>query len=100
MVLTGDSWIHYCSRILEEAKVRMTQKQFDTLMQLIQDYNNSAHLWVNRGWTPTELSRRYAPQGIKEISLGPGIQKMINEGNIDIEEFRQRLAEMGIELLK
>lgn len=71
-------------------------KQVDQFMQLWMDLNNNTRLPANRGFTPLELrakdDRRLPPR----ISFGPGIQKSIQEGRLDAQEFREMIQSMGL----
>ena len=47
-------------------------------MQLIQEFVNNSHLYINRGWTPSELAeygRKMYPNQKPVITLGPGARK-------------------------
>ena len=85
---------------LEEAGVVMSEKEFKKFISLLQEFNNNSHLYINRGWTPKELSqdmyRDY--KGPTTLSLGPGIMKSINEGKIDFDELKAKAREMGINI--
>ena len=60
---------------------------------------NNSHLWRNCGYTPSELFAMQPQQMPKTVSLGPGIQKAIAEGQIDRNEIVKKFKEMGVEVV-
>ena len=60
-----------------EVGVRLTEKQQDTLMQLIVQYHNGSRLWCLRGWKPNELADMHGNSGVPSISFGPGLQQAL-----------------------
>lgn len=76
-----------------------TEEQAKTFFSLLQDFINKSHLWCNCGFTPNELFAMQPQQMPKAISLGPGIQKAIKEGQIDRDEIVRKLKEMGVDVV-
>lgn len=84
---------------LDEVGVQLKDGQLQELLDRLMDFANHSHLWCNRGWTPDELHKQTVRQGPPLISLGPGIQKAIADGDLDFEELRRELARMGIRII-
>ena len=84
---------------LDEVGVQLMDGQLQELLDRLMDFANHSHLWCNRGWTPDELHKQTVRQGPPLISLGPGIQKAIADGELDFEELRRELAKMGIRII-
>ncbi|MBE6872679.1 MAG: hypothetical protein E7493_02020 [Ruminococcus albus] len=76
-----------------------SEKQAESFFHLLQDFMNNSHLWSNCGFTPIELFAMQPQQMPKAISLGPGIQKAIREGQIDRDEIIRKLKEMGVDVV-
>lgn len=72
----------------------MTQEAIN----LYTDLHNNTRLMLNRGYTASELFRRYNPQGAppKSISFGPGIQKLIQSDELNAEELTREFNAMDI----
>ena len=53
---------------------------------------------VNRGYTPAELSHRYNPHSAlpTSISFGPGVQKLIQSGEMNADELVKGFEGMDI----
>ena len=76
--------------------VEITPARLERFSQLFMELNNHSHLWLNRGWSPDELSRRSGfPQS---AAVGPGLKKMLAEGTMDRAEFERRMKALGIEV--
>ena len=86
-----------CHDDLEDVGVNLNDKESEKLLSLIMKFNNRAHLYTNRGWTPDELGKSSMKdyKGPINISFGPGIQKSIKEGNISLDELMAKMKEMG-----
>lgn len=92
--------LRYLLDELNEVGVRLSEEQIETLIMLINNFQNCSRLWCNRGWTPMELARAMYHDGMpKAISFGPGIEKMIADGAIDRNELVEKLMEMGIQVV-
>lgn len=76
-----------------------SEKQAESFFHLLQNFMNNSHLWRNCGFTPSELFAMQPQQMPKAISLGPGIQKAIREGQIDRDEIVKKFKEMGIDVI-
>lgn len=76
-----------------------SQKQVEKFVLLFQKFLNHSHLWRNCGYSPSELHAMYPQQIPKAISLGPGIQKAIAEGQMDRNEIIKKFREMGVEVV-
>jgi len=79
--------------------VALSEKQFEKFAELYTVLNNNSSLWVNSGWSPEALSRETGGGAPKAISVGPNMRKMFASGELDEEDFKKYLAEMGIELI-
>lgn len=74
---------------------------FDISQEAINLYtnlHNNTRLMVNRGYTASELSRKYNPHGAlpKSVSFGPGIQSLIQSGELNADELISGFTEMNI----
>lgn len=74
---------------------------FDIAQNAIDVYtklHNNTRLMANRGYTPDELSRKYNPQGAlpTSISFGPGIQRLIQSGEMNADELMKGFEAMRI----
>lgn len=79
-----------------------SQEQAEQLFSLVSDFINNSHLWRNCGFTPMQLHSlmaRRTDQMPTAISLGPGIHKAIQDGDIDKDELIRQLREKGIDVL-
>lgn len=76
-----------------------SEKQAEKFFSLLRDFMNNSHLWRNCGYTPSELFAMQPQQMPKTVSLGPGIQKAIAEGQIDRNEIVKKFKEMGVEVV-
>ncbi len=86
---------------LAEAGVEFTVDEANQFMQLIQDFSNNSHLYVNRGWTPFALSahhRKMNPNQKPVITLGPGVRKAIENGEISLEDLKAQAKANGFEI--
>ena len=86
---------------LAEAGVEFTVDEANQFMQLIQDFTNNSHLYVNRGWTPFALSahhRKMNPNQKPVITLGPGVRKAIENGEISLEDLKAQAKANGFEI--
>lgn len=88
---------------LELVGVQITVKQAETLAQLFMAFTNSLHMFCMRGWAPTELRLAQEAAGIdtrpRAISFGPGIQKAIENGDMDADELKKMAEQMGLKIL-
>ncbi len=80
-------------RQLEEAGAEADPEE---VMHLYQEFHNTLHMWCMRGWSPMSLHRIRKPSGPVQIQFGPGIEKMITEGQYDREEMVRLFEENGI----
>ncbi|MDY4962811.1 MAG: hypothetical protein SO088_00085, partial [Ruminococcus callidus] len=79
-----------------------SQEQAEQLFDLVAEFINNSHLWRNCGFTPMQLHSimsRGAKQQPTAISLGPGIHKAVQDGDIDKDDLIRRLKEMGVDVL-
>ncbi len=80
--------------------VQFTMGQMERFCELYTSLNNHSHLWLNCGWRPDEL-RQSNPSVLPDnISIGPNMKKLFEEGKMDQEAFKRRLKELGIKLTK
>ena len=85
---------------LSEAGVRLTEKQQDTLMQLMIQYHNESRLWCLRGWTPNELAGMHGNTDAPSISFGPGLQKAFADGIMDKDTLVHKIKEMRLKVIE
>lgn len=86
---------------LAEAGVEFTMDEANKFMQLIQEFVNNSHLYINRGWTPSELSeygRKMYPNQKPVITLGPGARKAIENGEISLEALKAQAKANGFQI--
>lgn len=63
------------------------------------ELNNNTRLPSNRGFTPHGLPKKRDNNGLPPmpmISFGPGLQKSIQEGRINAQEFREMVNSMSL----
>ena len=85
---------------LAEVGVELSQRQLETLVQLLTDYHNHSHLWCLSGWTPSELARQYEPSMLTAISFGPNMRKMFADGTMNEEELVKEMQKLGLRVTK
>ena len=78
-----------------EVGVRLTEKQQDTLMQLIVQYHNGSRLWCTCGWKPDELAAKFS--GIEAF---PGQEASSPEGMMDEKDIIRKMKELGLKVLE
>ena len=78
-----------------EVGVRLTEKQQDTLMQLIVQYHNGSRLWCTCGWKPDELAAKFS--GIGAL---PGQEASSPEGMMDEKDIIRKMKELGLKVLE
>ena len=86
---------------LAESGVEFSMDEANNFIQLIQDFVNNSHLYINRGWTPFELSeygRKMYPKQKPVITLGPGIRKAIENGEVSIEDLKTQAKANGFDI--
>ena len=79
-----------------------SEEQAQQFFKLLQDFANNSHLWKNCGFTPNQMHSVMAGQSKQSppsIILGSGIQKAIQNGEIDIEELTKQLKEKGFDVV-
>lgn len=81
---------------LDEVGVRLTEVQLKKLLDLAMEYVNNCNHCSNNGWSPNELAKVSKVNGPFHMTIGPGMQKSIEEGKIDADELRKQMIEMGI----
>lgn len=92
--------IKYFMDSLNEIGVEFSMEEANYLLSMIQDFSNNSHLYINRGWTPMELSdfERKMNPGPQTISFGPGIMQAVKEGKISLEELKKQAEAMGLKV--
>ncbi|MBR5032295.1 MAG: hypothetical protein IKX70_01315 [Treponema sp.] len=86
---------------LAESGVELSMDEANNFIQLIQDFVNNSHLYINRGWTPFELSeygRKMDPKRKPVITLGPEIRKAIENGEVSIEDLKTQAKANGFDI--
>ena len=69
------------------------RQQLQRFVDLFTDMSNHTRMPSNRGFTPGEMMQSRGGASTPTISFGPGIQKMLREGELDGDELRQAIAE-------
>lgn len=85
--------------IIEEYGGILDESNIEELLSIINDLNNSSNLWINRGWKPLDLTKKYINDGPIELSFGKNIKKMFESGEYDLNELKKFCEEKGIELV-
>lgn len=68
------------------------RKQLQRFLDLFTDLSNNTRMPSNCGFTPNEMRRFSDSSTPPIISFGPGMQKMIREGELDGDELKRRIA--------
>ena len=78
---------------LEMLGVRMkSQRDTERFITLYSAFHNTARMPCNRGYTPDEMMQMTPPEErFKSISLGPNIRKLLESGEMDVEDFRKQI---------
>ena len=87
--------------MLEYIGYTLKEKHMQRYVDLFSDMSNHTRMPSNRGFTPDELFRRSGGTAPKEISFGPGMQKMLRSGEFNAEEFKRLImgdAELPMEV--
>ena len=76
----------------------LKREQLDSLASILQDLYNNTKLSINRGYSPNELRKLYKPADINKVkmTLGPNIRKMLEDGEIDIDEYINQVIDSNI----
>lgn len=93
--------VRYTMDNLTEVGVEFTENEADTFLQLVQDFNNNSHLYIDRGWTPSALSEYYRKMNPNQklvITLGSGIREAIERGEISLEALKEQARVEGLEI--
>ncbi len=84
---------------LDEVGVRISEKELRILIDIVNEYHNTSHLWCLSGWAPSDLAKAYG--GVPgAVSFGPGIQKAFSEGTMDKDELVRLIKEMGLDVIE
>lgn len=77
---------------------KLRKKDLDTFMELYTNFSNNSRMQCNRGYTPEEMLAMYPdePKRIQSLTFGPNIQKLLESGEMDMEEFKEMLRSMGL----
>ncbi len=79
--------------------VEMTMATVQKFIALYTELHNTSHMWCMFGWSPNELSAKYGSGRPKSISIGPNMKEMIANGELDPDDLRKKLDELGIEMI-
>ena len=93
--------VRYTMDNLTEVGVEFTENEADTFLQLVQDFNNNSHLYIDRGWTPSALSEYYRKMNPNQklvLTLGSGIREAIERGEISLEALKEQARVEGLEI--
>jgi len=99
-ILMGYDFDGSLIRYINDEKIMICKKDAKRLTELLMHVNNESNLWVNFGWSPSELVRHMPRSPIKEISMGGGMKKALADGDIDVAQLKKELAKMGIKLVE
>lgn len=80
----------------EDFGVALTKKQYEIFIDLFTKLNNESNLWLNCGWRPVDLYASSPKKMPKYVSVGPNMRKLFETGEMDIDEFRKNLKDLGI----
>ena len=75
-----------------------TDKAFE-FTELLTEFNNHSHLWINCGHTPAQLSELYGNTMPKTISFGSNIKELFADGTLDKDEIIRQYNAMGIDVV-
>lgn len=95
--------VKYLFQEIDENGVVLSEKEDETLLSMIQVFNNKSRLWHNCGWSPYELSihlygKEGAPAGLHRLSIGPNMREHFQNNPKEWEDFLRKAKEMGIEV--
>ena len=79
-----------------EVGVCLTEKQQDTLMQLIVQYHNGSRLWCTCGWKPDELAAMYSSCGVLPDQK---LHASSSDGVMDKKEIIRKMKELGLKII-
>ncbi len=69
-----------------------SEQKLRRFLELYRKFSNTTRMPCNRGHTPDELIQLIPPEErFKSLSLGPNIRKSLQNGELDLEEFRKRV---------
>lgn len=95
-ILVGNFRMQWFFNELDKVDAELSEKQFNKIASLCMEINNNSNLWVNFGWKPSDLSKQRGRSGIESMSFGPGLMKLIEDGDISKQELLDRLNKLGI----
>ncbi len=83
---------------LEKIGIRLgSQQDVERFVNLYTAFHNSTRMPCNRGYTPQELARmKPLEERLKSVSLGSNIRKLIQNGEIDVEDIRDQIRKMEL----
>lgn len=71
--------------------------ELNRFVELYSNFSNNTRMPCNRGFTPDEIMRTIPPEErFKSLSLGPNIRKSLQNGEIDLEDFRKQVLTMDM----
>lgn len=73
-----------------------SESDLQELIKLYQDFNNTTRMQCNCGHTPSEINQMYPRKTPRSMAFEPGIQKMIADGTLDINELRRDVLTMDL----
>ncbi len=72
-----------------------TEKKMQIFLKVFHNFANNSRMQGNRGFTPMEMVEQNKAKGIPtELTLGPGIRKMLEDGSVTPKEMRQMIMEL------
>lgn len=75
------------------------EELFNKFIELMQEFINNSHLWVNRGYTPEQLFKEQKASLPPTISFGENMKKAFAEGKMNKQEIIDQLNDMGITVI-
>ena len=86
--------------IRKDYGVLFSESQLKKFIELYYSLNNHSNLWSNCGWTPDSLIKKEGRTRPSAITLGPNIRRMFETGELDLEEFKKAMRELGANLIE
>lgn len=85
---------------LTEVGAELSMEEMNELLQLLMNYHNNTRVWCMCGWSPTEMMRMSPPSMPESISIGPNMKKMFESGELNRDEFMEKIRKLGIKVIE
>lgn len=81
--------------LVEEHNLNISKKRMDKLTAVYTDFKNNSRKFHNRGFTPIETSKKYAPNSnnTPSITIGENMKNMFQNGEMSVDEMRNKLID-------